>query len=494
MTFDFYNLLTPTEFENLCRDVLEIRENPLTFRTFNEGRDGGIDIKCTNSSHLIIGQCKHYDPSNFNSLFSSLKTELENCVRLKPDRYIICVSKKLNVAQVDKVRSLFKAYIHSDEDIIDGVKLNQYLSSLKYKDILKTYSKLLAPNQLIHDQLLEKIINKKYHRQTKSSLNEIKKKQLLFHQTKHIKPCIDLVEKNRVLIITGNPGVGKTTVSQIISHYLIHYHNIKSFYFLSDKSMDEVESLLDDDIKQLIVIDDFWGQNFSPLYKKNTLLNNFVRIIEDVKNSPNIFLILTSRQYIIQDVINSANEQIKWVLNNELFTISIDDYSPEDKARIFLNHLRFYDYNKIYFQMLSWKSSKLESIVHNRNYSPRHIEFFLKQHTNKYSFHPIDFFDDFLDYLRKPTTFWNKNFHDLNDTAQIILITLLTCDDPIEIQDLEKAFREIALDANVQEEYEAKPRYFFDELKLLEDFYILQSFKFLFKKLENVEYSKVKFL
>jgi len=47
--FDFYNLLFPTEFETLCMHILEIRENPLKFRTYRRGRDGGIDIKCTNT-------------------------------------------------------------------------------------------------------------------------------------------------------------------------------------------------------------------------------------------------------------------------------------------------------------------------------------------------------------------------------------------------------------------------------------------------------------
>ena len=47
--FDFYNLLFPTEFETLCMHILEIRENPLKFRTYRRGRDDGIDIKCTNT-------------------------------------------------------------------------------------------------------------------------------------------------------------------------------------------------------------------------------------------------------------------------------------------------------------------------------------------------------------------------------------------------------------------------------------------------------------
>lgn len=474
MTFDFYHLLTPTEFENLCRDVLEIRDAPLTFRTFKEGRDNGIDILSTKSNNKVVGQCKSYNPKNFSSLFSSLKNELKNCESIKPDRYIICVSTELSVDQFRKISKLFRSYIHSDDDIIDARKLNQYLLKQEYKVILKTYSKLLAPNQAFQRQILDEIVNKKYYRETKSFLEDIERKKLLFHQTKHIKLCIDNLEKNKVLIITGNPGIGKTTSAQMLSNYIISEFNIKSVYFLSDKSIDDIEVLLEDDTKQLIVVDDFWGQNFSHSYKSNTHLKNFIRIIEDIKNSQNTLLILTSRQYIIQDVMNFADEYVNSVLNSNSYIISLEDYSFEDKARIFLNHLKFYDYGEDYFQFLSWKPERLASIVYNLNYSPRHVEYFIRLHEKTLSLlSPYRFFEEFQDYLRKPTTFWQKQFSDLNDSAQVILIILMTCDDPLEVQDLEQVFKSIALDAGIQVEFKVRIRDFYSELKLLEDFYII---------------------
>jgi hypothetical protein len=98
MNFDFHNLLFPTEFEKLCRDVLNIKENPKTFTTHRIGKDGGIDIKSTNTSTKIIGQCKLYNPNNYSSLISSLKKEVIKCKRQKPDRYILCINLSLAAA------------------------------------------------------------------------------------------------------------------------------------------------------------------------------------------------------------------------------------------------------------------------------------------------------------------------------------------------------------------------------------------------------------
>ncbi len=90
--FDFHNLLFPTEFEKLCRDVIDIRDSPIKFTTYRRGRDGGIDFKSTHTQSKIIGQCKLYNPSNYNSFFANLKNEVKKCKRQKPSRYILCTN------------------------------------------------------------------------------------------------------------------------------------------------------------------------------------------------------------------------------------------------------------------------------------------------------------------------------------------------------------------------------------------------------------------
>jgi len=128
MNFDFHNLLFPEEFESLCRDILEIRESPITFTTYKRGKDGGIDIKSTNIANKIIGQCKLYNPNNYSALEATLKKEVTKCKRQNPDRYILCINYNLDEKKAKEILELFNGYIKNEEDILDGIKLNKYLN------------------------------------------------------------------------------------------------------------------------------------------------------------------------------------------------------------------------------------------------------------------------------------------------------------------------------------------------------------------------------
>lgn len=467
--FDFHNLLFPTEFEKLCRDVVDIRDSPIKFTTYRRGRDGGIDFKSTNTQTKIIGQCKLYNPSNYNSFFANLKNEIKKCKRQKPSRYILCTNTKLSPSQAQEIYDLFEGYIINEEDIVDGEKLNKYLGNKEYQHLLKVYSKLLVPNLQLVEQALDEIINRKYYNKTASFLREIQKEHKLHHNTQMLKHCIDVLEKNKIIILTGNPGVGKTTTAKMIVNYFIN-QKVKNVLFLSDTDFIEIEGLYQDN--QIIVVDDFWGQNFSPEHKDGSRLRNFNRIINDFKESENRYLVLTSREYIIQDVLNHAEHETQKILNTDRFIVNLDGFSNEDKARIFLNHLLYYDFEKAFFNKLEY-SDILENIIEHSNYSPRHIEYFIKQFLYFDDKSSYNFYALFLKYLDKPTEYWNKNFEKLNGTSKLILLIILISSDPMELLDLEKSFNTTQEETRLSLNENIEPLAFNKELRILEDFYLV---------------------
>jgi len=466
--FDFHNLLFPTEFEKLCRDVVDIRDSPIKFTTYRRGRDGGIDFKSTNTQIKIIGQCKLYNPSNYNSFFANLKNEVKKCKRQKPSRYILCTNIKLNPSEAQEIYDLFEGYIINEEDIVDGEKLNKYLGNKEYQHLLKVYSKLLVPNLQLVEHALDEIINRKYYNKTASFLREIQKEHKLHHNTQMLKHCIDVLEKNKIIILTGNPGVGKTTTAKMIVNYFIN-QKVKNVLFLTDTDFVEIEGLYQDN--QIIVVDDFWGQNFSPEHKDGSRLRNFNRIINDFKESENRYLVLTSREYIIQDVLNHAEHETKEILDTDRFIVNLDGFSNEDKARIFLNHLLYYDFEKVFFSELKY-SNTLEKIIEHPNYSPRHIEYFIKQFLQSDDNHG-DFYLSFRNYLEKPIEYWNKNFEKLKGTSKLTLLILLISNDPMELSDLEKSFNATQEQARISLNENIEPLAFNKELNILEDFYLI---------------------
>lgn len=478
--FDFHNLLFPTEFEKLCRDVVDIRDSLIKFTTYRRGRDGGIDFKSTNIQAKIIGQCKLYNPSNYNSFFANLKNEVKKCKRQKPSRYILCTNIKLSPSQAQEIYDLFEGYIINEEDIVDGEKLNKYLGNKEYQHLLKVYSKLLVPNLQLVEQALDEIINRKYYNKTASFLREIQKEHKLHHNTQMLKHCIDVLERNKIIILTGNPGVGKTTTAKMIVNYFIN-QKVKNVLFLSDTDFIEIEGLYQDN--QIIVVDDFWGQNFSPEHKDGSRLRNFNRIINDFKESENRYLVLTSREYIIQEVLSHAEHETQKILDTDKFIVNLDGFSHDDKARIFLNHLLYYDFEKAFFNKLEY-SDTLENIIEHSNYSPRHIEYFIR-----YLYHSNgdinNFYSLFIKYLNNPTDYWNENFKRLNGTSKLILLILLISSDPMEQSDLEKTFNATQEKARISLNENIEPLAFNKELRILEDFYLVS---------EKEEYSNRKFI
>ncbi|MEZ0543138.1 hypothetical protein [Fibrella arboris] len=483
VNFDFHNLFFPTEFEKFCRDIVDIREKPITFTTYRRGKDGGIDFKSTNTETKIIGQCKLYNPNSYNDFFTNLKGEVKKCQRQKPDRYILCTNILLSPLQAEKILNLFQDYILTEEDIIDGEKLNKYLGIGDYQHLLKNYSKLLVPNLFFIELALEAIVNRKYYNKTAYFLKEIHKEHKLFHNTKILKHCIDTLEKNKFIILTGNPGVGKTTTAKMIANYFLN-QKVKKILFLSDRDFNEVEGLYQED--QIIVVDDFWGQNFSPLLKNSILLRDFNRIVNSFKEGSNQYLILTSREYIIKDVLSHSEFEAKRILNTDKFVINLDDYSKEDKVRIFLNHLMFYDFEKGYFNYLKY-SDVLENIIIHKNYSPRHIEYFIKQYQDSDAQNQYDFYFLFLKYLDSPNEYWNNNFSKLTGTSKLIFLILLISSDPIDLIDLEKTFAAVQEAARNSLNENIEPLLFKHELKLLEDFYVVS------EKQEHLEQILIRF-
>jgi hypothetical protein len=69
-----FGVLNDKEFENLCKDLLEVECN-VSLQIFRSGRDKGIDIRYSNSiENKIVVQVKHYWNSNF--LIFSIQSNL----------------------------------------------------------------------------------------------------------------------------------------------------------------------------------------------------------------------------------------------------------------------------------------------------------------------------------------------------------------------------------------------------------------------------------
>lgn len=445
--YDFKNL-SPTEFEDLTQDLLQ-EFLGIFIESFTTGKDGGIDLRYSaNSKNEIIIQCKRY--KDYNSLYTNLKKEVEKVKNLKPNRYIISTSVGLTPPQKDSILDLFAPYIKSTADIFGRNDLNNLLG--KHKEIEKQHFKLW----LSSINVLEKILNSKIENQSHFEFEKINETINVYVNNDSFYKASEIINDKKYVIISGIPGIGKTTLARIlVFRYLAK--GFDEFVYLSD-SIDDAYSYFKEGKKQIFLFDDFLGTNFL----ENSLSTNeekrIVRFIEKVTSSEDKILILTTREYILAqakqkfDVFNNPS------LEFAKCVIDLSQYTKLVRAKILYNHLYFSKIPDDYiFNLIVNKDYK--KIIEHRNYNPRIIETI----TNRDIWSSIEsesFANKFISFIENPQSIWKHVFENqISGLSQIILVNILSAGAPILLEDLRIILQ------NFAKKYSDKYDITFNELK-----------------------------
>jgi len=208
-----FSTLNDKEFEQICRDLLNAEFN-LGLQAFKVGKDGGIDLRRSTPKYNndIIVQAKHYVGSEFAQLKHSLLKEdvVATVKQLSPNRYIICTSLALSPQQKDILKNGLSPYVLSSNDIFAQDDLNELLG--KHSEIEKKYFKLWFSSV----EVLNTVLFNAVESRTKYHLQQIEKKISFYVITKKLDLALSILQKEKLLLITGQPGIGKTTLADII--------------------------------------------------------------------------------------------------------------------------------------------------------------------------------------------------------------------------------------------------------------------------------------
>ena len=137
-----YSNLNDVEFEALCKDVME-KKLSTNLRLFAKGRDGGIDLTNNAVTHDIIIQVKHYIGSTFSNLRTTLKAEIKNVDKWKPNQYYVCCGMQLTNANISEIYNMFAEFMDSDENIITLREIDEFLQLPQNKLIVKHFLMIL---------------------------------------------------------------------------------------------------------------------------------------------------------------------------------------------------------------------------------------------------------------------------------------------------------------------------------------------------------------
>ena len=422
------NILSHHEFEEFTRDLLQKKFN-VYIESFTTGKDSGIDLRFGSSNDMkTIVQCKRY--TKFSNLFSSLKKELKSIQSLNFEYYYLATSLGLTPNQKLQIKELLFPYITDCKNIFGKDDLNNILSL--YKDVELKYYKLWLSSTTV----LNRIIHSKIINASQFDKSVIKKTVKTYVQNDSFQEALKILKDQRFVIISGIPGIGKTTLSQVL---VFHFLSKDYDEFISlDYSIADAFSAFHEEKKQIFFYDDFLGRNFleDKLSKnEDASLHKFINRIKDSKNK---LLIMTTREYILKQ----AQQKYELLNKNQFdigkFILDLSSYTKWIRAQILYNHLYFSNITNDYISNLMDNDGYLK-IINHKNYNPRIIESILECDRWK-TINPDNFTHTFIQYLDNPKSVWEHAFENqINLNSRYLLLVMLTTGTPIILDNLFEA-------------------------------------------------------
>lgn len=444
--YDFTSCLSPLDFELLSKDLLEA-ELGIQLENFSEGRDGGIDLryapvlgsgrtvfsaamlKAPQTPPQLIVQCKRY--SSFASLKSELKRkELPKISTLNPARYILTTSVSLSPMQADELVAVLSPFVQTTGDIYGRERLNSILT--KHPEIERRHVKLWASSAGVFDS----IINAGTHAVSREEIERTIAAAKLYVRNASFDEALEILKKQRVCIISGLPGIGKTTLARML---LLYFYEKGHDLVKIESDISEARAVSYHNKPRFFYYDDFLGQTAqADKLNKNEdqKLLDFMASIRDSKDS---VFVLTTREYILNQAKLHYEKLAREKFDHRTCVIDLSKYSRRIRAQILYNHLHFSSLPRQHLESLVAKRGYVRIIDH-KNYNPRLIQY-LTDVAWIGETPSSGYLELFIRNLDNPVEIWGHAFRNqISDRARHLLFVLTTM--PLEslLPDIEAAF------------------------------------------------------
>ncbi len=351
-------------------------------------------------------------------------------IALQPLRYIITTSVGLNPSQKEKIQKLFFKFINSRSDIFGKQDLNNLLGL--FSEIEKQHFKLW----LSSSNILDRIIQGRIYNQSAFEEDEIKATIKTYVENDSYLKGLNIVKDKKYVIISGIPGIGKTTLARILVYHFLG-QGFEEFIFLSG-SIQEGFDLFKEGKSQVFLFDDFLGRNFLHDKLPSNEDSRIVKFIEKISSSSNKILILTTREYILMQAKQRYDLFENLSLDFAKCIIDLSQYTKMVRAKILFNHLYFSSITQDYISNII-SSESYRWIIQHRNYSPRLIKTITSSDVWK-NIKPDTFSDKILHFFDSPESIWKHVYENqISLFSQCVLANLMSAGTPMMLEDLKFA-------------------------------------------------------
>ncbi len=321
------------DFEFFIADLLG-EDDGVRYEVFARGPDRGVDLRHFTDPEEApdVVQCKRYIRSTYSDLKRAAREEAETLSRsgLVPASYRLVTTLELTAANKVELAAILDDHVSGDEDILAAGDLETLLD--RHGEVERRHPKLW----LTGGTQLDAILNSAIYQRSRQLFEETQEALPRYVETKAFFNARQRLREQKVLVIAGLPGIGKTTLARVLlaDAALDEFEPIEI-----SKDAEEANTLYSPDKMQAFYYDDFLGRTFL----QDRLVKNedrrIAQLIRRVIASSTSLFIMTTREHILSQALEFYEELRREGIDTKRYLLELEEYSRLDRARIFYNHI-----------------------------------------------------------------------------------------------------------------------------------------------------------